>query len=284
MGRSRISFGIEEHGRIRAPQKTVADFHIDLLYHIHDGSGSDGGTFYDGVIPSFSDTDVRHYGQRGILRKLVPQGGPYPEQGSPGAVAVWHDPFGLHIDTPGRKVHLRRAYEPYFPVDTRSGIPSAILLSAVVHMHSQGVVAFLQPLRDIDAEGRVTVRPATGLFPVDINLRSLVHPIEKDGGSRFQTVGRETERLSVPPAAGRIISAVVAGRFVRFGSSFDAPVVGQVECTPRSVVKILFTGLGTLPPIEFPVPVQRDFPCGFVTVVRGCREIPRSSCCARCSP
>ena len=135
-------------------------------------------------------------------------------------------------------------------VNAGTGVPTAVLLSRVVHTHGNDILARFEVRRDVVVERRITVGTYAEIMSVDEYFRIHVNPFEIEGGFGTSGVRYEIECLAVPADAGGIIPSVVTGRIghfrtaLNFRTAFNAPVMGQVQRAPVVVVEVRTRGYG----------------------------------------
>ena len=69
-------------------------------------------------------------------------------------------------------------YQPNITVNTRTAIPSAILLLGIVHFHGYSIPAFMHIRRYIDKERRISVGVSSRMMTVDIDFRIHIYTLE----------------------------------------------------------------------------------------------------------
>ena len=152
--------------------------------------------------------------------------------------------FGGDTYAPRFKMCLGGTDKFHVAVNAGTGVPTAVLLSRVVHTHGNDILARFEVRRDVVVERRITVGTYAEIMSVDEYFRIHVNPFEIEGGFGTSGVRYEIECLAVPADAGGIIPSVVTGRIGLFRTAFNAPVMGQVQRAPVVVVEVRTRGYG----------------------------------------
>lgn len=137
---------------------------------------------------------------------------------------------------------------------TGTGVPAG-RRDLVVHANGDDILlAHLEIGREIEGEGRVTVRMAAQLLAVDVDGRVHVDAVEVDANLLAGKVVAHLEGFAVPADTARLVGALrLAGLGVIL---VDAVIMRQVDDIPRGIVERLGVCTRDLAQLELPVLVE----------------------------
>ena len=160
-------------------------------------------------------------------------------------ITLWRS---CHILSPLRNISRFHGFgEPDMAVNTATGIPAAVRLVAVIHLHCNDIITLLINIRcKIILECTVSIRTGSEFMTIDIHGRVHIYAIKGDGKAVILFLRIHREVLTVPSDAARQCTTTGSRRIRRREIALYRPIVRKIQTSPMPVRIIRFRHPGTI--------------------------------------
>ncbi len=137
------------------------------------------------------------------------------------------------IHAPVINMHRSRSQQPHMTIDTRTGVPTAVLLPRIVHTDSHHILlSEVQVRSNITKKRGIAVWMPACTFFINKDLRVHINALEIE--TQFLTFHPliYMKCLPIPSDTRRQVTAIVSGRSFHIEIGFNAPIVRQIHFSP----------------------------------------------------
>src|SRR5215475_11349516 len=147
--------------------------------------------------------------------------------------------------------------EAHMSIDARTAVPAAVWLCGVVDSNCERVRrADFQRFRQVQRKACVAVFLSTEFLTVQVDGRVAVNPIKLNAHALASPSGRRLKRFPIPADTAREKALTGAARIVLVRLTLDAPIVREIQLSPRSVRVVRRFRTGGVTEIETPVVIR----------------------------